>query len=141
MDSGQIYREYPQLRVGYGGVLGRLKAVAAGGDGERRYLVAEQLTEREVECVVPEELAATADAAADGRRRVEMCGKVYRNAEGDSERVEVNRIVVMAEADELLSLDDLAGSMRGMTGGLTTEEFLRIMRSEGYDDFPDPYDD
>lgn len=142
MDSSQIYREYPQLRVGYGGVQGRLKAVtAADGGGKRRYVVAEQLTDREVECVVPDELAATADAAACGQCRVEMSGKVYRNAEGDSERVEVNRISVMAEVQGLLSLDELVGSMRGMTGGLTTEEFLRIMRSDGYDDFPDPYDD
>lgn len=140
MDYSQIYREYPQLRVDYGGVQGRIKAVPAGG-GKRRYVVAEQLTDREVECVVPAELAATADAAAAEQRRVELSGKVYRNAEGDSERVEVSWILVLPEAHELPSLEELAGSMRGMTGGLTTEEFLRIMRSEGYDDFPDPRDD
>ena len=141
MDGKQIYREYPQLWVGYGGVQGRLKAVSAGGDGKRRYLVAEQLTDRVVECVVPEELAATADAAADGQRRVEMCGKVYRNADGDSERVEVSRISVMADADELLSLDELAGSLPDITGGRSVEEHLRILRSEGYDDYPEPDDD
>ena len=142
MDSKQIYREYPHLRVGYGGVQGRLTAVAAAdGGGKRRYLVAEQLTDREVECVVPDELAATADAAADGQRRVEMCGKVYRNAEGDSERVEVNRISVMAEGQELLSLDELVGSLPNITGGRSVEEHLRILRSEGYDDFPEPDDD
>ena len=90
---------------------------------------------------MPAELAATADAAAAGERRVELSGKVYRNADGDSERVEVSRILVMPADDELPSLDELVGSMRGMTGGLTTEEFLRIMRSEGYDDFPEPRDD
>ena len=140
MDGSQIYREYPHLHIDYGGVQGRLKAVPGAG-GKRRYVVAEQLTDREVECVVPAELAATADAAAAEQRRVELSGKVYRNADGEHERVEVSDILVMPEAHELPSLEELAGSMRGMTGGLTTEEFLRIMRSEGYDDFPEPCDD
>lgn len=140
MDISQIYRQYPHLRIGYGGVQGILKAMPAAG-GSRKYLVAEQLTDREVECIVPPELAQQADAAAAEHRRVEMSGKLYRNADGAKERVEVSHILVMPEAHELPSLDELAGSLRGMTGGLTTEEFLRIMRNEGYDDFPDPYDD
>ena len=129
MDYSQIYREYPQLRIGYGEVQGRLKVVPGGG-GKCRYVVAEQLTDREVECVVPAELAATADAAAAEQRRVELSGKVYRNAEGDSERVEVSWILVMPADDEVPSLDELVGSLPDITDGLTTEEFLRIMRDD-----------
>ena len=140
MDSSQIYRKYPHLRIGYGGVQGRLKAVSTPA-GNRKYLVAEQLTNREVECIVPPELAPTADAAAAEQRRVEMSGKLHRNADGVTQKVEVSWILVMREDHELPSLDELQGSMRGMTGGLTTEEFLRIMRSDGYDDFPEPDDD
>ena len=140
MDISQIYRKYPHLRIGYGGVQGTLTAMPAAG-GNRKYLVAEQLTGREVECIVPPELAQQADAAAAEHRQVEMSGKLYRNADGAKERVEVSHILVMPAAHELPSLDELQGSLRGMTGGLTTEEFLRIMRNEGYDDFPDPYDD
>ena len=119
---------------------GRIKAMSAPG-GNRKYLVAEHLTHREVECIVPPELAPTADAAASEQRRVEMSGKVYRNADVTKDRVEVSHILVMREDHELPSLDELQGSMRGMTGGRTTEEFLRIMRSDGYDDFPEPDDD
>lgn len=140
MDISQIYRQYPHLRISYGSVQGRLKAVSAPG-GNRKYLVAEQLTDREVECIVPPELAPKADAAAAEQRRVEMSGKVYRNADGAKERVAVSRILVMREDHELPSLDELQGSMRGMTGGLTTEEYLKIMRSEGYDDYPEPDDE
>ena len=70
-----------------------------------------------------------------------MSGKVYRNADGVKQKVAVSRILVMREDHELPSLDELQGSMRGMTGGLTTEEYLKIMRSEGYDDYPEPDDE
>ena len=140
MDSGQIYREYPQLRIGYGSVTGRLHtAPTAAGGGQ--YRVTEQLTDREVECIVPPELAQQAADAAAEKRRVVMSGKVYRDADGAKEQVVVSKIMALPEAHELPSLDELQGSMRGMTGGLTTEEYLRIMRSEGYDDYPDPYDE
>ena len=140
MDYSQIYREYPHLRIEYGGVQGLLKAVPAGG-GKCKYVVAEQLTDREVECVVPAELAATADAAAAEQRRVELSGKVYRNADGEHERVEVRWILVMPADDELPSLDELAGSLPDITGGRSVEEHLRILRSEGYDDYPELDDD
>lgn len=140
MDYSQIYREYPQLRIDYGGVQGRIRVVPGAG-GKRKYVVEEQLTDREVECVVPAELAATADAAAAEQRRVELSGKVYRNADGDSERVEVNWILVMPADDELPSLDELVGSLPDITGGRSIEEHLRILRSEGYDDYPELDDD
>ena len=140
MDISQIYREYPHLRTGYGSVTGRLHTVPSATDA-CQYRVAEQLTNREVECIVPPELARQAADAAAEKRRVVMSGQLHRNEDGQKERVEVSKIMVLPEAHELPSLDELAGSMQGMTGGLTTEEFLRIMRSEGYDDFPDPHDD
>ena len=140
MDSSQIYRKYPHLRIGYGGVQGRLKAVSTPA-GNRKYLVAEQLTNREVECIVPPELAPTADAAAAEHRRVEMSGKLHRNADGVTQKVEVSWILVMREDHELPSLDELAGSLPNITGGRSVEEHLRILRSEGYDDYPEPDDD
>ena len=139
MDSSQIYRQYPHLRIGYGGVQGRLKAVSTPA-GKRKYLVAEQLTNREVECIVPPELAPTADAAAAEQRRVEMSGKLHRNADGVTQKVEVSWILVMREDHELPSLDELAGSLPNITGGRSVEEHLRILRSEGYDDYPEPDD-
>ena len=140
MDISQIYREYPHLRIGYGSVTGRLHTVPSATNG-CQYRVAEQLTGQEVECIVPPELAQQAADAAAEKRQVVMSGQLHRNEYGQKERVEVSKILALPEAHELPSLDELAGSMQGMTGGLTTEEFLRIMRSEGYDDFPDPYDD
>ena len=140
MDISQIYREYPHLRIGYGSVTGRLHTVPSATNG-CQYRVAEQLTGQEVECIVPPELAQQAADAAAEKRQVVMSGKVYRDADGAKERVEVSKILALPEAHELPSLDELQGSMRGLTRGLTTEEFLRIMRSEGYDDFPDPHDD
>ena len=139
MDSSQIYREYPQLRIGYGSVTGRLHTVPTAGGGQ--YRVTEQLTDREVECIVPPELAQQAADAAAEKRRVVMSGKVYRDADGAKEQVVVSKIMALPEAHELPSLDELIGSLPKVSDGLTTEEYLRIMRSEGYDDYPDPYDD
>ena len=142
MDISQIYREHPHFRTGYGSVTGRLRTTpATTAGGKCQYRVTEQHTGREVECIIPPELVQQAADAAAQKRGVVMSGTVHRNADGQKERVEVSQILALPEPPELLSLDELQGSMRGMTGGLTTEEFLRIMRSDGYDDFPDPYDD
>ena len=140
MDISQIYRQYPHLRTGYGSVTGRLHTVASATDG-CQYRVAEQLTNREVECIVPPELAQQAADAAAEKRQVVMSGKVYRDADGAKERVEVSKILALPKAHELPSLDELKGSLPKVSDGLTTEEFLRIMRSEGYDDYPEPDDD
>ena len=140
MDISQIYREYPHLRTGYGSVTGRLHTVPSATDG-CQYWVAEQLTDRQVACIVPPELARQAAAAAAEKRRVVMSGALHRNADGQKERVEVTKILALPEAHELPSLDELVGSLPDITGGRSVEEHLRILRSEGYDDYPEPCDD
>ncbi len=40
----------------------------------------------------------------------------------------------MPEAHEPPTLDELRGSISNLTGGRSTEEFIRVMRSDGYDD-------
>ena len=140
MDISQIYREYPHLRTGYGSVTGRLHTAPSATDG-CQYWVAEQLTNRKVACIVPPELARQAAAAAAEKRRVVMSGALHRNADGQKERVEVTKILALPEAHELPSLDELVGSLPDITGGRSVEEHLRILRSEGYDDYPEPCDD
>ena len=84
MDISQIYREYPHLRIGYGG---GYRAACIGCSCCRqptaaKYRVAEQLTNREVECIVPPELAQQAADAAAEKRQVVMSGQLHRNEDG-----------------------------------------------------------
>ena len=141
MDPTQIYRQYPHLRIGYGSITGRLRAIPTTAAAGAKYRVTEQQTGREVECIIPDALSRQAADAAAEKRRVVMSGKLYRNEDGVKQKMAVSEILVMPEPRELPSLDELAGSLPNITGGRSVEEHLRILRSEGYDDYPEPDDD
>lgn len=115
-------------------VQGRLRQVAA----RHKYEISHHITGKNIECIVPERLHGEAQAAL--QRRVLLSGMVHCSKTGEQVRVEVEQITVMPEDHELPSLDELQGSMPDLTGGLSTEEFLRMMRNEGYDDYPEPVD-
>ena len=105
-------------------------------DAKRQYVISHHITGQAVECVIPERLQR--EAADALRQRVMLWGTVYRNHTGEQTYMEVDKIAVIPEDREPPTLDQLAGSVPGITGGRSVEEYVRMLRSEGYDDYPEP---
>jgi len=81
---------------------------------------------RAVRCRFPDELFETLRAALG--RRVRALGQVTRNSRGQILRVEIHRVEVLPEAQDVPSVDDLVGIAPWYTGEQSTDDFLRSVR-------------
>jgi hypothetical protein len=107
-----------------GSVVGRLDLISV--HTTPRFNVYEALTKRAVVCRFdPSELEAVTSALG---QRVAVTGIVNRNLNGDPIRVEQPNIRVLHDEGEV-SIRDLIGLVPDLTGGLTPEEYVRMLRN------------
>jgi hypothetical protein len=62
--------------------------------------------------------------------RVIVSERIRRNLKGIPVRVNTERLRALPVENEVPSLDDLMGSIPDLTGDLSTEEFVRMLRDE-----------
>ncbi len=62
--------------------------------------------------------------------RVIVSGRIRRNLKGIPVRVNTKRLRALPVENEVPSLDELMGSIPDLTGDLSTEEFVRMLRDE-----------
>lgn len=87
-----------------------------------------RLTDKIVTCSFQLGLASTVDAAL--RRRVAVRGMVTYRIDGEPTTVaDVSEIYVFPHADDLPGVDDVAGIIPDLTGGLPSGEWLRRRRA------------
>ena len=123
----QINQLLIKERVSYGSIEGKVELISVH-KGNRKFNVYHTVTGKAVECNLPSHLETEIIAAL--KRRVVISGAIHRNWNGDPHRVEVERLRVLRENDELPSLDELMGSLPNLTGDLSTEEFIRMIRDD-----------
>ena len=128
--AAQIEPESSERQDNPGEVEGRLWVSSVGASGVR-YVIARSDTGQQVECDVPKDLqTAAVDALAQW---VRASGTVYRDALGTPVLVKVKSIKGLPKDHDLPALDEIAGSMPDITNGLSTEQFLGLMRdANGY---------
>lgn len=123
----QINQLLVKEHVSYGSIEGKVELISVH-KGNRKFNVYHTVTGKAVECNLPGHLET--DIIAALKRRVVVSGSIHRNWNGDPQRVEVERLRVLRENDELPSLDELMGSLPDLTGDLSTEEFIRMIRDD-----------
>lgn len=129
--SGQAAVNLDQLlpvkQHSLGSVEGAIETVSIHGG--RRFVVYLRRTKKAVSCNFGADDALLRLAAEHLGDRVIVRGKVYRNARGEPMRVDVEHLRVLRPDSELPSTESLTGSRPDLTGELSTEEYLREIRS------------
>jgi hypothetical protein len=111
-----------------GSIEGRVELVSVRR-GARRFNITHHRTLRAIRCNLPEELEESIFEAIKERRRVVATGQIAYNAKNEPIRLEVKeRLRFLGRAEELPTVDDLAGSDREITGPMSTEDFVRSLR-------------
>ena len=123
----QINRMLLKERVTIGSVEGKLELVSVH-KGDRKFNVYHSVTGKAVRCDLS--LALEKDVIDALGKQVVVSGKVYRNLNGDPVKVAVERLRVLHENREIPTLDELMGSIPDLTGNLSTEEFVRMIRDD-----------
>lgn len=114
-----------ETTVAVGSVVGHLDAINVHERAQATLY--EALTGRAVRLHFPMERLEEIKSAL--RRRVEVRGRLRRDAEGRLRRVDLLDLEVIPFDDELPSVADVEGIARGFTGDMTTEEFVRWARN------------
>lgn len=125
----QISQMLAKERVSLGSIEGRVELVSVH-QGDRKFNVYHAVTGKAVKCDLPADLEDEVIVAM--KRRVVVSGVIYRNLRDAPVRVKVNGIRVLPEVHELPSLDELMGSVPDLTGSLSTEEFIRMIRDDSF---------
>lgn len=123
----QINRMLLKERVSIGSVEGKLELVSLH-KGDRKFNVYHSITGKAVRCDLS--LALEKEVIDALGRQVIVSGKVHRNLNGDPVRVAVERLRVLSENRQIPTLDELMGSIPDLTGNLSTEEFIRMIRDD-----------
>ena len=123
----QINRMLIKERVSIGSVEGKLELVSVH-KGDRKFNVYHSVTGKAVRCDLSLSLEKEVIVALG--QQVVVSGKVHRNLNGDPVRVAVERLRVLSENRQIPTLDELMGSIPDLTGNLSTEEFIRMIRDD-----------
>ena len=123
----QINQLLVKERVSLGSIEGSIELVSVHA-GNRKFNVYHTITGKAVECNIPSELEDAIIAAL--KRPVVVSGSIHRNLNGDPVRVNVRNLRVLRDERELPSLDELMGSLPDLTGDLSTEEYIRMIRDD-----------
>ena len=113
-------------RRAIGSVEGKLETISIHG-GRPRFIAYHSRTHKAITCKITSDTLLSEAKEALGRR-VRALGTVSSNAMGEPLRVEVKDIHVLRRDEELPHREQIRGSAPGMTGDLTTEEFIRSIR-------------
>ena len=123
----QINRMLLKERVTIGSVEGKLELVS-GHKGDRKFNVYHSITGKAVRCDLS--LALEKEVIDALGKQVVVSGKVHRNLNGDPVKVAVEKLRVRHENRQIPTLDELMGSIPDLTGNLSTEEFIRMIRDD-----------
>lgn len=113
--------------ISVGSVEGTLELVSLH-EGDRKFNVYRDVTGKVVQCDLPSHLEKEVIAALG--KRVIVSGAVHRNLVGAPVRVEAEKIRILPAGKESPPLDEFMGSIPDLTGDLSTEEFVRMIRDE-----------
>ena len=123
----QINRMLLNERITIGSVEGKLELVSIH-KGNRKFNVYPSVTGKAVQCDLS--LALEKEVIAALGQQVVVSGKIHRNLNGDPVKVTVEKLTVLPEKHQIPTLDDLMGSIPDLTGNLSTEEFIRMIRDD-----------
>ena len=93
----------------------------------RSFNVFDSISRKVVKCDLPEELEHLVKENLG--EIVEVSGVVSFNAQAEPLSIAVEGIRALGETDELPSIQDILGIAPDITGDLSTEEFIRVIRS------------
>jgi hypothetical protein len=96
--------------------------------GGKHFVVYDSRTNKAIACRFDDDEWLRMAAQHLGRR-VAVLGTVHSNAKGEPVRVDAQSLRVFRTQDELPTAASLTGSDPDFTGGVSTEEFLRQIRS------------
>ena len=105
-----------------GAVEGMIEAVSLRA---RRFNVFESVSRKVVKCALPKELEQIVKENLG--KTVEVFGTISFNAEGEHLSIEVEHIRAL-EMETLPSIEEIIGIAPDITGELSTEEFIRVVR-------------
>ena len=110
-----------------GSVEGRLELASLPGEG-RWFNVCHAVSGVAVKCELSKDMVD--EFASNLGSRVLVSGLVSYNVAGDPISVAVERIRAFEEESSLPSIDYMIGLAPGITGELTTEEYIRELRGD-----------
>lgn len=109
-----------------GSVEGRLETVTIRKS--RKFIIYHSITKKGVTCYIEDdEVFETAQANLGSR--VAVFGDVSFNAKAEPVSIQVDRVRILADSASLPRAADLTGSDPDFTGDLSTDEYLRSIRS------------
>jgi nucleotide-binding universal stress UspA family protein len=115
--------EKARLYVDYGTIEGRLEEISI--HGPTRFAVWDELTDARTDCLIGDDRLGEAMELLRMRKRVAVSGRIhYRNQQPKT--VEVEEIRTLRGMDDILKLEDIPPM--DITGGLSSEEYIRRMR-------------
>lgn len=137
-DSNEIAEISPQASVNLnellkvhhrsiGSVEGQIETISI--HGKPRFIVYHARTKKAITCRVDAEKLKQMVQTDMMGSRVRVAGIVYSNVKGEPIRVDAERIRLLHRDSELPSIQSLGGSDPDFTGDLSTEEFIRSIRS------------
>ena len=123
----QINQLLQKERISVGSIEGKLELISVH-EGSRKFNVYHDVTGRAVQCDLPRDLERQVVEALGNR--VIVSGAIHRNLNGTPVRVRVEGLRVLPVRSEEPTIDELMGSIPDLTGDLSTEEFVRMIRDE-----------
>jgi len=122
--SANVDRLIPTRYTSAGSVEGRLEMISV--HRKPRFVVYHDPTNKAVSCGFSEEWLETVKNALG--KRVNVAGVVHWNYKGEPTRIEGEDLRIIDSETTLPSIVELAGSMPGLTGELSTDEYIRRIR-------------
>jgi hypothetical protein len=110
-----------------GCVEGKLETISI--HGESRFIIYHPRTGKAVTCRVPPDRLRTMISTEMLGRRIIASGKVCSNMKGEPLRVDAEDIKILRRNEELPPTSALSGLDPNFTGNLSTEEYIRSLRS------------
>jgi len=125
--SANIDLLLPTTRTSLGSVEGIMETISI--HGSPKFVVYQDATNKAVSCAFSQTWLESAKEALG--RRVSVAGVVHWNRKDEPVRVDVEDLRIMTSRGQLPPIVQLAGSVPDLTGGLTTEEYIRRIRESG----------
>ena len=93
-----------------------------------RFMIYHSRTKKAIRCDIPQDSDLLDQAKEALGSRVLVAGLVHTNARGETISVSAKKLRILNESSALPSIASLGGKHPDLTGGLTTEEYIRSVR-------------
>lgn len=126
LETAKRFSEVGDLETAWGSAEGTIEMVSL-----RRGIqcnLYDHLTDRKIECRLDEGMFEDIRAALG--RRVVATGNLKHDVFGQIRSIRVKHLTVLSDEEELPSIDQMVGIAPGITGGFSTEEYMRRLRDE-----------